>query len=40
MEEKRKNKDRRGDHRRKKEQPIDSNNRRGTERRTSKDRRN
>ena len=40
MEEKRKNKDRRGDHRRKKDQPIDSNNRNGEERRTRKDRRN
>ena len=40
MEEKRKDEDRRGDHRRKKDQPIDSNNRNGTERRTRKDRRN
>jgi len=40
MEEKRKDQDRRGDHRRKKDQLIDSNNRNGTERRTRKDRRN
>jgi hypothetical protein len=40
MEEKRKDQDRRGDHRRKKDQPIDSNNRNGSERRTRKDRRN
>ena len=40
MAEKRKNQDRRDDHRRKKDQPIDSNNRNGTERRTRKDRRN
>ena len=40
MEEKRKNKDRRGNHRRKKDHPIDSNNRSGTERRVRKDRRN
>ena len=39
MEEKRKSQDRRDDHRRKKDQPIDSN-RNGTERRTRKDRRN
>ena len=40
MEEKRKKEDRRGDHRRKKDQSIDSNKRSGTERRTKKDRRN
>ena len=40
MEEKRKNSDRRDDRRRKKDQPIDSKNRNGTERRTRKDRRN
>ena len=40
MEEKRKNQDRRDGHRRKKDQPIDSNNRNGKERRTRKDRRN
>ena len=40
MEEKRKNSDRRDDRRRKKDQPIKSNNRSGTERRVRKDRRN
>jgi hypothetical protein len=40
MEEKRKNQDRRDDHRRKKDQPINRNNRSDTERRTRKDRRN
>ena len=40
MEEKRKSQDRRDDHRRKNDQPIDSNNRNGIERRTRKDRRN
>ena len=40
MEEKRKDQDRRGDHRRKKDQPINRNNRSDTERRTRKDRRN
>ena len=40
MEEKRENQDRRDDHRRKKDQPINSNNRSGTERRTRKNRRN
>ena len=40
MEEKRKNQDRRDENRRKKDQPTDSNNRSGIERRTRKDRRN
>ena len=40
MGEKRKNQDRRSGHRRKKDQPIDSNNRCGTERRSGTDRRN
>ena len=40
MEEKRKSQDRRDEDRRKKDQPIDSNNRNGIERRTRKDRRN
>ena len=40
MGEKRKNQDRRDDHRRKKDKPIDSSNRTGTERRIGKDRRN
>ena len=40
MEEKRMNQDRRDDHRRKKDQPINRNNRSDTERRTRKDRRN
>ena len=40
MEEKRKNQDRRGKNRRKKDQLVDSNNRSGTDRRLRKDRRN
>ncbi len=40
MKEKRKNQDRRDDHRRKKDQPINRNNRSDTERRTRKNRRN